>query len=104
MRLEPVLPSAVDVEPLLRGKAHGALVPAAAVEDADVGEELADADRVGTRNRHVVRRPWIRRDLVLAPARVAARVLLHLEDDEVSEAAGAQPPCRAETSDAAADD
>ena len=51
-----------------------------------------------------MRGPGIRGDLVLAPARVAAGLRFHFEQHEIAEPAFVQPPRRAQSGHAAADD
>src|SRR4029079_11440394 len=86
-RLEALLPSPVEEEPLLRAEAQVALFPLPVLQDAELLEQLAHVGRARPRHRHVVRGPWVLRDLVFTPPRVAARLPLHLEQDEVREAA-----------------
>ena len=50
-----------------------------------------------------MRGPGIGGDFVLAPASVAAGLLIHFEKDEVGEAALVKTPCGAQAGDSAAD-
>ena len=51
-----------------------------------------------------MRSPRIRGDFIFAPASVAARLWIHLEKNEIREAALAEAPGGAKTGDAATDD
>ena len=51
-----------------------------------------------------MRRPGIRADLVLAPARISSRLRIHFQNDEIREAALAQTPRGTETSNPSAHD
>ena len=94
----------MNVETLLGPEAQRALAPRRTIEHAQIGEKGAEANGLWTGNRDVVCRPWVRRNLVLAPAGVAAGARLHLQDDEVGEAALQQTPAGTEAGDTAADD
>src|SRR5262249_822859 len=73
-------------------------------KQAQLLTQLADQRRLAIRYRQIMRRPRIRRDFVLAPARIAARPALHLDDREVAEAFLVEPPCRRQAGDPAAYD
>src|SRR5579871_1091229 len=85
--LDALLPSAVEVETLLRREAEIALLPDAVAKDAEVFEKLANERGFFAGNGNVVGGPGIGRDFVLAPARVAAALLQHFEENEIVEAA-----------------
>ena len=92
LRLDAVLPFPVQEEPLLRREAEVALFPPPVGEHAQVGEQLANQQRLGARHRNVMRAPGERGNGVLAPARDASGLLLHFEQDEIAEAALLKTP------------
>ena len=103
-RLDAFLPAAVKIQPLLRSEAQAALVPFAVLEHAQLFEQLAHQGGARVGNRHVVRGPGIRGDLVLTPARISAGLGFHFKQHEIAKAAFVQTPRRAQSGDAAADD
>ena len=102
--LEAGLPFALREQALLRREAEGALVPSRVGEHAELAKQLAGERGSRTRHGDVVRGPRIARDRVLAAARVAARLALELEQNEVAKAATIELPRRAQSGDAATDD
>ena len=66
LRLDRILPPPVNIEPLLRRMTQPAFVPLAVLQQAQLGEQLANQRRLFVRNGHVVRGPRIRADLVAA--------------------------------------
>ena len=104
-RLDPFLPSSVEIQALLRRVTEVTLLPRAVrLEHAELREQLANVHGARTGHRHVVRAPRVRARLVLAPARVAARLCAHLEQHELIEPLLLEPPRGAQAGDAAADD
>ena len=81
-----------------------ALFPDAVAQHAQFFEQFAHQRGLLAGNRNVVRGPGIGGDFVFTPAGVAAGLLLHFEQHEVVEAALIEPPCGAQSGDAAADD
>ncbi len=81
---DAVLPAAVKKEPLLRREAEVALFPLAIFEDAKIFEEFANVFGFGAGNGDVVRGPRIGGDFVFAPARVAAGLRIHFQEDEIA--------------------
>ncbi len=80
VRLNILLPAPVQEQPLLRFEAEVTLVPAAlVVQNAQFAKQLAHQFRALVGNRHVVRRPWVCGDVVLAPARIPAGLPLHFQ-------------------------
>ena len=102
LRLEAGLPASVKKQPLLWSVAEMPLLPTAVLEDAELVKQLAHQRRVRTGHRHVVRRPWVSADLVAPRTGIAARVGLHLEQDEVVKPAPGQSPCGRQPGDTAA--
>src|SRR5205807_5591998 len=102
--LDAFLPTAVEEEALLRRKSEITLFPLAIFQYAEIFEEFANAHGFRPWDWHVMRSPGIRGEFVLAPAGVAAGLLIHFEKDKVGEAALAKAPSGAETGDSPADD
>src|SRR5439155_240306 len=102
-RLQTVLPCAVQEQALLRIEAEIALLPLPVAEDAELLEKLPDEHRPTAGDRHIMRAPGVRGDLVLAPARVPTGALLHLHNHKVAEPALVEPPGGREPGDTAPD-
>src|SRR5256885_1329911 len=95
-RLNAFLPASVEKETLLGSKAEIVLVPLAIrLENAQIGKQFADILRVLAGHRHIMSRPRICGDLVLAPARIASGLAVHFQQHEVREAPLLQAPCGA---------
>src|SRR5512144_1812491 len=77
--LESGLTLAVQEEPLLRCEAERALIPSGVGEDAELAEQLAHERGTWTGHGDVVCGPGVTGHGVLAAARVAPRLALHLE-------------------------
>src|SRR5439155_11129426 len=101
--LDAFLPAAVEEEALLRRKSEIALFPLAIFQYAEIFEEFANAHGFRPGDRHVMRSPGIRGEFVLAPAGVAAGLLIHFKKDKISETAFAETPGGTEASDSPAD-
>jgi hypothetical protein len=102
--LETGLPLALREQALLRREAERALVPTGVGEHAQLAKQLARERGSWTRHGDVVRGPRIARHRILATTRIAPRLALELEQNEVAEAAPIELPRGAQTGDAAADD
>ena len=95
---------AVDEQALLRVEAQHALIPFAVAEHAELFEQLARQRFAFGGHGNIVRGPGKFRDFVLAPARIAAGLLLHFEQHEIVKAALVQMPGGIQSGHAAADD
>ena len=101
--LDALLPAAVEKEPLLGCIREVALFPLAVLQDSKIFEKFADIFGLRAGDGNIVCGPRVRGDFVFAPARVAARLGVHFEKDEIGEAALAKAPGSAEAGDSAAD-
>src|SRR5215472_12822656 len=101
LRLKPFLPSAVNIETLLRSKTECAIFPSTVLQQSKLFTKLPHQSRFGARNRQVMSRPGISGDFILAPARIAARLRFRFEQDEVLKPALLQTPGGAESRHAA---
>ncbi len=102
--LDALLPATVEKEALLGRKGEIAFFPLAVFQNAEILEKLANVFGLRARNGHVVGGPGIGSYFVFAPARVAAGLLIHFEQDEIGEPALAKSPGSAEAGDSTADD
>ena len=79
-------------------------LPHAVAQYPKLLEQIADERGSRAGHRNVVCGPGIRASLAFTPPRIPAGLPLHFEHDIVWHAAAVQPPRRAQSSDASADD
>ena len=102
--LNSLLPAAVQKQPLLRRETQRPLIPHAIFQHAQFFEQFANVRCLGSGHWDIVRGPRIGSDLVFAPAGISSRLIVHLEQDEVLEAALIQTPRCAQPGNASAYD
>src|SRR6185437_13642634 len=102
-RLNPVLPSSVHEQALLRREAEIAIFQFAVLQHAEFLEQFADVNCLRAWNRNIVRGPRIGSDFVLAPTGIAPGLIVHFEENEILESSLIQSPGCAESGDASAD-
>ena len=100
-RLDSVLPSAIQKQTFLRREAQVSFFPLPVLQNAEFLEQLPNKDGFSAWDWNVMGGPWISRDLVFAPARIAAGLIVHLEQNEIVETLLVQAPRSTEAGNAA---